>query len=143
MGSLRSSAQAHDLGHLATEPLPANRNQSSSPRSSGRDQVPTTPALPLEAGGRSAEGDLRAGVALPGAGRLARHRPRREDSPGMVPPDAFGPSDRLSLPGAEPTGAGTVHHLRRRPRSGPDRSGVAPQAEVRLDLALLPRCGPL
>src|SRR5215471_11114141 len=30
MGSLRSSAQAHELGHLATEPLAANRNQSSS-----------------------------------------------------------------------------------------------------------------
>src|SRR5215472_3435744 len=29
MGSLRSSAQAHDLGHLATESLAANRNQSS------------------------------------------------------------------------------------------------------------------
>src|SRR5215831_5724452 len=31
MGSLRSSAQAHDLGHLATESLAANRNQSSPP----------------------------------------------------------------------------------------------------------------
>jgi len=29
MGSLRSSAQAHDLGHLATECLAANRNRSS------------------------------------------------------------------------------------------------------------------
>ena len=29
MGSLRSSAQAHILGHLATEPLAANRNHSS------------------------------------------------------------------------------------------------------------------
>src|SRR5215831_16011462 len=29
MGSLRSSAQAHDLGHLANEFLPVNRNQSS------------------------------------------------------------------------------------------------------------------
>src|SRR5262245_47634317 len=29
MGSLRSSAQAHDLGHLATKPLAANRNHSS------------------------------------------------------------------------------------------------------------------
>ncbi len=29
MGSLRSSAQAHDLGHLATESLAVNRNQSS------------------------------------------------------------------------------------------------------------------
>src|SRR5215471_8514391 len=28
MGSLRSLAQAHDLRHLATESLPANRNQS-------------------------------------------------------------------------------------------------------------------
>jgi hypothetical protein len=30
MGSLRSSARDHDLGHLATESLAANRNQSSS-----------------------------------------------------------------------------------------------------------------
>ena len=29
MGSLRSSAQAHDLGHLATESLAVHRNQSS------------------------------------------------------------------------------------------------------------------
>src|SRR5215510_14038712 len=35
MGSLRSSAQAHDLGHLATESLAANRNQSSTKYSAG------------------------------------------------------------------------------------------------------------
>jgi len=29
MGSLRSSAQTHDLGHLAAESVAANRNQSS------------------------------------------------------------------------------------------------------------------
>src|SRR5215470_7472009 len=37
MGSLRSSAQAHDLGHLANEFLAANRNQSSR----GADERPS------------------------------------------------------------------------------------------------------
>ena len=81
-------------------------------------------------------------MALPGADRLARHRPGREDAERVVPVHPPGPPDRLPLPGPEPSGPRAIHHLVRRPRGGSDRRQLAAATEARLACSLLPRrCG--
>ena len=57
----------------------------------------------------------------------------------MVPVHPPRKTDRLPLPGPEPAGSRSLHHLVRRSRGGADRRQLATPTQARLGRALLPR----
>src|SRR5262249_58983302 len=107
MGSLRSSAQAHDLGYLANESLAANRNQSSRRGTAGRALPPPSP-LALDPDPflghrrwppRSSQGTRRRAASPPA--RRRRRLVRSADRPGYRPPSPDHPplpADHQALP---------------------------------------------